>query len=419
MSMIIQYANLSSGDVIPFSVQGGLYIDQNTDIQKLEKSINLNYVTSTFRIYVLYPDETINYEIPPHMIKEGGTYNENYQNGQRRTLSFTLYNQGGEYTPNIYQMWAGTRLRLDVVLEYLGETVIFTKGYFVITKVSPSLTPEGREVTVTANDKFSWFEGATGRLTDTYEIPEGNDIEEAIKLIQLTEIGDGSVFDTKTLIFHESLKGKKTQVTITKNAGDTYGDLLLELATQLSAEIFYNSDGYLTVIPTQDVTEDKYKPILYSFDADNGDLTQLNFDYDYSSIVNRIIVIGNSKNGYTPKAIAINNDERSPLCYQRVGYRTGSIINDSNIYSDILAKERAEYELRQKLILKTTSNSTILFNPFLSVNNLITISSDFYELAQEKFLLQSISFNLDTSGQMNISFSNVLNLSTNIETTNI
>jgi len=419
MSVVKQYANLSSGDIIPFSIQGGLYIDQNTDIQTLEKAIDLNYVSTTFKIYVLYPDETINYEIPSSMIKEGGSYNENYQNGQRRTLSFTLYNQSGEYTPNIYQLWAGTRLRLDVVLEYLGETVTFTKGYFVITKTSPSLTPEGREVGITANDKFSWFEGATGRLTDTYEIPEGNDIEEVIKSIQLTEVGDGSVFDTKALIFHESLKGKKTQVTITKNAGDTYGDLLLELATQLSAEIFYNSDGHLTIIPTQEVTEDKYKPILYSFDADKGDLTQLSFDYDYSSIVNRIIVVGNAKDGYAYRAIAVNNDERSPLCYQRVGYRTGNIINDNNIYSDVLAKERAEYELRQKLILKTTSNSTILFNPFLAVNNLITISSDFYELTQERFLLQSISFNLDTSGQMSISFSNVLNLSTNIETMNI
>lgn len=415
MSVVVQYANLSSGDVIPFSIQGG-YIDQTTDIYNLEKAINLNFVATTFKIYVLYPDETINYEIPPQMIKEGGSYNESYQNGQRRTLSFTLYNQSGEYTPNIYKLWAGTRLRLDVVLSYFGTTVTFTKGYFVITKTSPSLTPEGREVSITANDKFSWFEGTTGRLTDTYEIPEGSDIEEIIKTIQLSEIGDGSVFDTKALILHESLKGKKTQVTIIKNAGDTYGDLLLELATQLSAEIFYNSDGYLTIVPLQDVSEDQNKPILYSFDADNGDLTQLNFDYDYDSIINRVIVVGNSKDGYAYRAIAVNNDERSPLCYQRVGYRTGNIINDSNIYSDTLAKERAEYELRQKLILKTTSNSTILFNPFLSVNNLITVSSDFYELTQEKFLLQSISFSLDTSGQMNMSFSNILNLSANIET---
>ena len=53
MGKSFQYANLSSGDVIPFSVEGGFYIDQDTNIEALEKAIDLNYVTSTFKIYVL------------------------------------------------------------------------------------------------------------------------------------------------------------------------------------------------------------------------------------------------------------------------------------------------------------------------------------------------------------------------------
>ena len=32
MSFIKQYANLSSGDIIPFSIDGDFYIDQDTDI---------------------------------------------------------------------------------------------------------------------------------------------------------------------------------------------------------------------------------------------------------------------------------------------------------------------------------------------------------------------------------------------------
>ena len=115
------------------------------------------------------------------------------------------------------------------------------------------------------------------------------------------------------------------------------------------------------------------------------------------------------------QAIAINSDEGSPFCYQRIGYRTGEIINDSNIYSDTLAEERAEYELRQKLILKTTSTSEIVFNPFLSVNNLIGVTSEFYNLRHVRFLLQSVSFSLDFSGTMSITFSNINNLRTNIE----
>lgn len=415
MSEKIKYNLLASGEIEPIIINSNFYVDQNADIDYLQKQINLNYVTPRFRIYVLYQDETINYEIPQDYIKIGGSYSENYQNGQRRTINFTLYNENKEFTPNINNLWVGTRLRFDIGITIDKDTVWFVKGYYVITKASPTLTSTGKEVSITANDKFSLFEGAIGRLTDTYEILEGTDIKEIIQNIQLLELGDGSVRDPKPIIYHESFQNKKTQVDITRNAGESFSDILLDLATQLSAEIFYNANGNLTLVPTTTVTDDKDKPTIYSFSADKGDISQLSFDYDYNSVINRIIVLGNSKNGNVYRAIAVNSDERSPLCYQRIGYRTDSIINDSNIYSDLLAGERAEYELRQKLILKTSSSASVLFNPFLSVNNLVAISSEFFNLKNERFLLQSLSFGIDFSGQMNISFSNIQNLSTNIE----
>lgn len=417
MSKIIQYAGLSSGDTIPFSIEegGDLYVDQDTDIEEIKKEIDLNYTQSSFRILVLYPDETINYEIPAENIKLGGSYNENYQDGQRRSLSFTLYNEDGNYNPNIDTLWAGTRIRFDVGLKYGEQTIWFRKGIFIISKASPSFTPTGKEIAITASDKFSLFENSTGKIEEGWEVDAGIDIEEIIQSIQLTQMGNGDIFDPSPLIYHSSLKGKKTQIAISKSAGETYGSILLELATQLSAEIFYNANGNLVLSPTSVVANDGDKPLLYYFNADQGDMSQLNFDYDYNSIVNRVVVIGNSSSGGVYKAIAVNNDERSPLCYQRIGFRTGNVINDSNIYSDILAEERAEYELRQQLILKTTTSSNILFNPFLSVNNLIAITSDVYDLAYERFLIQGLSFSLDYSGQMSVTFTNLNNILTDIE----
>lgn len=417
MSKIIQYAGLSSGDTIPFSIEegGDLYVDQDTDIEEIKKEIDLNYTQSSFRILVLYPDETINYEIPAENIKLGGSYNENYQDGQRRSLSFTLYNEDGNYNPNIDTLWAGTRIRFDVGLKYGEQTIWFRKGIFIISKASPSFTPTGKEIAITASDKFSLFENSTGKIEEGWEVDAGIDIEEIIQSIQLTQMGNGDIFDPSPLIYHSSLKGKKTQIAISKSAGETYGSILLELATQLSAEIFYNANGNLVLSPTSVVANDGDKPLLYYFNADQGDMSQLNFDYDYNSIVNRVVVIGNSSSGGVYKAIAVNNDERSPLCYQRIGFRTGNVINDSNIYSDILAEERAEYELRQQLILKTTTSSNILFNPFLSVNNLIAITSDVYNLAYERFLIQGLSFSLDYSGQMSVTFTNLNNILTDIE----
>ena len=50
------------------------------------------------------------------------------------------------------------------------------------------------------------------------------------------------------------------------------------------------------------------------------------------------------------------------------------------------------------------------FNPLLLVNNLVTITDEFYGLQEQKFLIQSISCNLGYDGMMSISVSNLQNL---------
>lgn len=412
MNNIVKYINFASGEILPFSIsQDGVYLDQDSDIEDIKYQINNNMIGSAFRIFVLYPDETINYEIPQQDIKQGGSYSENYQNGQRRSLSFTLYNNSGQYTPDINRFWAGTRLRLELgVILQSGQIIWCQKGIYTINKVVPNLTTSGKEVQVSASDKFGLLEDATGRIETTYEIPVGTEIENIFRDTLLTEMGNGFPIDSKPFIYNSVFKGKKTQSTISKNAGETLGSVLLELAEQLSAEIFYNANGNLVIAPIVEVTADANKPLIYEFETAKGDISQLDFSLDYNSIINRIVVVGNSSSGGVYRAIAVNDDPASPLCYQRIGYRTGNVINDSNITSDVLAEERADYELRQQLILKSSTSANVLFNPLLEVNNLIAISDDFFELNHERFLIQSVSCSIDYSGQMSITFSNLKNL---------
>ena len=182
------------------------------------------------------------------------------------------------------------------------------------------------------------------------------------------------------------------------------------MATQLSAEIFYNAAGNLTLVPTNETSMDVDKPLIYSFESIKGDLTGLSFSFNMNDIVNMIVVVGSSINGAVHKATAVNNDAGSPLCVQRMGRRMGSIINDPNITTDLLAQERADYELRKQLILRSSTSITVMYNPLLNVNNLIAISDEFFELDHEKFLLQGISCSLDYSGQMSVTISNIVNL---------
>lgn len=403
---------LSSGDTIPITMESqdffGIY---NFDISYLINMLKNNYAYPRWRIYVLFPDEVINYEIPNEDIKLGGSFSENYQDGQRKSLSFSLYNESGKYSPNINMFWANTRLRLDMGVELIsGETVWFQAGIFVVSNAQDSVSTSEKMVQITAKDKFSLFEDKTGTIESTYEIPEGTEIEEVFKTILLSDMGDGTPFDVKPIIYHSSFKGKKTQATISKSAGETYGSILLELATQLSAEIFYNSQGCLTLVPTNETSLDVDKPLLFDFAEENGDFSGLDFSFDMSSIVNKIVVIGSSVKGQVVSATAVNDDAASPLCYQKIGYRTGSIINDSNITTEVLAQERAQYELRKQLILKSSTSISVLFNPLLAVNNLVAITNEHFNLSHERFLIQSISCPLDYSGTMSVTISNIKNL---------
>lgn len=408
--------NLASGEVLSVEKDNGPEENMSstfTAIQVLDAVKEPN-IRPRYRIYVLYPDETINYEIPNDDIQSGGSYSENYQDGQRRTLSFSLVNSDGKYLVGINKLWEGTRLRLDLgVQDDLGTTIWVEKGIFVINKATCSEDGSGNKITqISAGDKFGLFEGKLGVLDDTTEIGVGSKIQDVVNSILVMDPGNGFPFDSRPIIYNTAFKGKTVQSSISKSSGDTYGSILLELGTQLSSEVFYNSQGNLTFIPTSETTSDSDKPLLCDVTAEKGDFDSLSFDIDFSSIVNRVIVTGssNSSSAGVYKAVAVNNDPKSPLCYQRIGYHTGSVINDPNITSDILAKERADYELRKVLMMKSAVSFNVAFNPLLTVNNLVSVTNPFFEMSSKRFLIQSVSCTLDYSGTMSLSLTSLDNI---------
>ena len=91
--------NTSSGDVFSYYTQES---NRDYSIQEIKNKINSSSIINPrFKFYILNPDETIKTEIPEKDVLMGGSFNENYQNGQRRSLSFSLYNYNKKYTPSI------------------------------------------------------------------------------------------------------------------------------------------------------------------------------------------------------------------------------------------------------------------------------------------------------------------------------
>lgn len=409
MSYSYKTRNNSSGDILSYYSANSI---NGISVSVLKDIISNKILAPRFRFHWLNPDETVKTDIPEEDIILGGSYNENYQNGQRRNISFSLYNYTGKYTPSINNLWKGTKFSFECGLEIddVGTVIWFPKGIYVVTNISVSEDSSQKNVSVEMADKFAVLTGKTGTLETTYTIGPNRLISDIVKDILKTDLGNDSQLDPKTFILDNALKGKKTQATISKSAGDTFGAIILELATQMSAEVFYDVEGHLTFVPIDYVSKDVDKPILYQFYDYQGDFGSNNLTFDFDGIINRIIVIGNNINGGVCRATAVNDDPSSPLCYQRIGYHTGSPINDNNITSNILAQERADYELRNKLILRSTASNLVRFNPLLLVNNLVGVTDEFYGFNQEKFLLQSISYSIDYSGSMSISSSNARNL---------
>ena len=381
-------------------------------------SISMSYLTDVlkrptikprFRLFVLNPDETINYEIPEEdIIINSGNFTENYQNGQRKSVNINLINIDGKYTPSINTIWVHDRFRFDVGLEFDGQVYWFPRGIYVLGNPSADHQDSDKQVSLTLVDKFAVLEGKAGTLEATYEIPVDSDIEQAIMGILTLDNGSGYPIDLKPIIYDRAFKGFKMPYTLSKDAGSTLGEMLLEIGTILNAEVYYNSQGNLCFININETTLDVQKASLWDYSDEDRDYCSATANYDFENAVNEVHVVGDNINNEIFSAMAKNENPVSPLCIQRIGRRI-EYINDSNIYSDDLAQQRANYELRKFGILKTTMNIQVSFNPLLFVNNLITITDKYYNLARERFLIQSISYTIGNESQMTISCSNIVN----------
>ena len=387
-----------------------MVLDNTTiDLKKLERILNSGQYKARYRLFLLHPDETVNYEIPEEdIILDSGSYSENYESGQRRNLNISLVNENGKYTPSINTIWVHDKFRLDIGIESGEEVYWFPRGIYILNNPSATHSQSDRQISLALIDKFGLLEGKAGTLEATYEIPVDTDIEEAINGILSLDNGSGYKIDEQKIIYDRAFKGMKMPYTLSKDAGSTLGEMILEIGDILNAEVYYNSTGNLCFIDINETINDDNKPNLWIYQDSSCQIIDETANFDFESVVNEVHVVGDNIENELFWAYAKNENPESPICIQRIGRRI-EYINDSNIYSDKLAADRASYELRKLGILKTTINISVPFNPMILVNNLISIEDEFFGLKRQKFLVQSISYNIGTNNSMSLTVSNISN----------
>lgn len=400
------------GEVLEFVSESPLAALGAYRLDEVARAVRSPTVRPRWRLSWLNPDDTVKSYIPLEDLVMGGSYSENYQSGQRRSLSFTLFDDdAGKYSVGVNGVWFMTRIGLEMGIGMPdGGTAWVRRGVYVAQQPTHQHSSDRDTIQVSCADKWCLFSGPSGRLENTYEIESGSRIVPIVESILATDRESGVFLDSRPPVVHPSLMGATTQAKITMNAGQTYADILLELATQMSAEIFYNSVGQLTIMPLSETSLDDGKASSWDFDEGLGEIDSLSFSFNSSEVFNRVIVIGSTSNGSYHRAEASNDDPSSPTSVQRIGVRTAQIVNDANITTDYLAEERAQYELRKILLLRTPTSFNTPINPFPAANGVITLTSSHFGMVRQRFVVQSLSIPLDYSGTMSVSASSVWNL---------
>jgi hypothetical protein len=238
-------------------------------------------------------------------------------------------------------------------------------------------------------DKFNLLNGVLGgALETTYVIPVSTNIGDAV--VQL--LSDAGI--TKPPIIEATTE--LTPYTITKPAGNTYGDILIELAKIVSYTTYFDENGYLRFEPRSNIETTGSK---WDFATNEVSYLGNQHRYEFSKVYNKVVVVGDNINGSIVRGEASDTNVSSPTRIALIGTKT-KVIEDDLISSTPLATQRAEYELQLSISLVETTDMTVLPIDIISAGDIITITDLISDLNADRFLVKSLSFPLTIDSDM-------------------
>mgnify|MGYP000291588391 FL=1 len=368
-----------------------------------------------FKVALLDYNENVIQEITRDISSNNnGSIDINYQQGVRRSCSITFIDPYGEYIPDVNKgvFWLNQKFKLYVGLEDLdtGDKYWFSQGVFYVN--DPIINRTEKIVTINGVDKFGFFgsELNYNQLEGTYLIPEGTRVFDAIINILLLDRGNGQVIDPIAPILDVTYKNNVLPYDINKSPGSYLGDILIEIANVLGANIYYNTEGQLVLSSgTLDMSYSNKSPVYEFIDVlpEYGDSS---LRYDYVNAINSITVVGSNINGAVYQYTAENRNPMSPLRIDLIGKKTGAIVETSNAGSlnDVMAY--AKFLLNYKSIVQMAVDFSSSFLPHLKEDEVIEITDRYYKYEKERFIIQSIKIPLNPLDKMTISASNITSL---------
>lgn len=353
--------------------------------------------------FLRYEDESVSDTVTGYVENGSGLISISNKNGQRRSLSVTLTNVTGRFTPNPDGLWLRQKIRVWAGLEINGEDYLFKQGVFVIEDPSALSQGSNHTLSITASDKFSLMDGSIGGETEgIYIVPVGSSIPQTIRgvLQPSTESQSEVFYDPIEPIIDTMFDSETTPYTITVAEGEPISNILIELAGMLSSNVYYNVDGQLVF---EFDSDDNMKGS--QFDFISGDINYMGTTQKFlnSKVYNACLVVGANINGDIARYYLENLNPLSDTSIINVGWKRVLKIDDQNIYNDTLAEYRAIYELKRAINLQSEHSLTCVPMYHLDVDTIITITDEkSLGLNRKRYLINSISLPLSTNGTMSI-----------------
>jgi hypothetical protein len=340
----------------------------------------------------LNPDETVYASFTSEVT--GGNIAANRANGVRRSCSINVQNINDTFTPNpVSGIWVNQKFKLSLGYKINGEEYYIPQGTFGMSNPQNTHIKSQKDATISGVDKFGFLNGQLGgRFSSTYSIAAGTNVITSIKSVLIESAINDPI--TPLLLIDASAT---TPYTIYKEYGTTFSDLLLELNSILSYNMYYNLNGRFICEPD---TLNSLKPPQWNFNTSSKVYLGITQDPNFDEAYNIVMVVGDNVNGNQALGIARNDDPSSPLSIMRIGEKLAPPITDAVISTDQQAIDRANWELRRYASLSINATITCIPLLHLDVDQIITVTDEDANLNNERFLINSLNIPLDPkSGQ--------------------
>lgn len=367
----------------------------------------LRYISTTkitkpiFRVEILNKfNDTIEKSINGYVENNSGKITISNTDGMRRTCSLTLRNYSNEFTEYFDGISLGERFKVYLGYDMGSSQVLFPQGVFIYS--NPSLTSDTarKVVNVDGSDKWSLISGECGGiLQGTYQVKKGTSLGEFVKnTLALDIVGDYTPPN-----IDESVFDAKTTYDIVHEAGETIADVVLEVAMNLSCNVYYDENGVFTMTPFVYDTE---RPSIYSFHENDINYISGKKTYQLDGVYNAVLVVSdNMQNDSTPIRSYLENtdlsDENSPLNGTPL-----KIYIPNNYLEGIDTQEKADARARYELKIVTAMQSTVSIESkalyHFVENNIVTITDPHLNCDNERFLISGISFDIGSNGGMSL-----------------